>query len=368
MILTGADNSRSISIYHVSTFDFIGSFEAHSSPVTKILSIGESIWTLSLTNLRVWKATSMFDIQCIRTIDSFLSPPRSILVTNTGTHVLTASVDGSILLWDVSTISILQELLFKTTDKDARVVSLEEDISKRLWCVSANEISVYPKTDDLHAKIKPRASGMIPRLSNIAVGRSSTNPNLLPQKSPGKVPPARPPPRPSRNTQKIQPITPPRPPPRAITASNDAPKRNRLTFVNPPFRANNQIAIRKLKAEEEREETKKKRLSASNEALLSPRYDGQTPTPLFPEDDDSNLTESSDSMKLSKSHEGKKRKKNIKVLYEDNVMKRVSKNISLSKLLANIPDFDLDSMEEGKSIQINCKKINGNIEIQISHT
>ena len=62
MVLIANSSSRQVSIYHAATFEFLGTFEANSTPTKVLASFNDQVWSLGLENIRVWQATNMEDI------------------------------------------------------------------------------------------------------------------------------------------------------------------------------------------------------------------------------------------------------------------------------------------------------------------
>merc|ERR1711974_195649 len=68
--------------------------------------------------------------------------------------------------------------------------------------------------------------------------------------------------------------------------------------------------------------------------------------------------------KVSSNTEGKRRKRRMTASF-DGMEQRVSHNVSLQKLVAVIPGFELDMIDEGHPVEIVCSRVNGKIRIEL---
>lgn len=403
MIITATDTSRKIHIYDSKTYHFIGSFSAHSSPVTQIYSFEEKIWTLSLSEIRVWITPKLNQLQCIHTFHTLASRPRTI-ISNSFKNILTGATDGSVLLWDHHSCSVQQEMIvYCNHDSTHGIISLCEDKFKYLWVITANRIAVWPNANNLHDDMShhhPSQSSSTPSLASIQKSQSldtrSVRSSLLQQR--GKFP-QRATPRGGRGGGSgIGPR--PTPPPRISTADNvrsntvtDLTRRSRTTFIQSPVQDKKRAFTHHDQTNHDSPNLiqsadtpiqnnisndyhdNNKPISAPTtplRALVSPRTPKPAPPPrklssesLIDKNNQLDFNSSSIVVVDKEKKLQRRKKKKIDVFYGEQSTQVTSK-VNLSKLIGVIPGLELSMIDTDHPVQILCSRVDGKLKIELT--
>ena len=352
MMLISNSSSSSISIYHTTSFDFIGSFQAHSSPVIHIASTGEYIWTLALSDIRVWRADGVYELQCLRTLTPSSARLRCLLSLPSHNLVLTSYLDGGIILWNGEELTPRQELFVAHDVSDDRGIrEMCSDGEGHLWVFTLTTLSIYPNSSDLHAPRRfiphfrsQQSSPSMPRpiLGQPRDGRQT----IISQSQRRPVPPP-----PSSN--RPPPIRPPRP-----------PERDQSSASAPKLSTSDGLVRRNTTTESPTPERRKNRLSACADALLSPRWQNAQIQKEEKGKSNHNILNSPKHVPPAPEHRRKKRK--LPVYYEGEEISRVSRNASLTKLVSTLPDLNFRSVDHDHPVSFTISRdSNGQLQIVV---
>ena len=408
MVLTGADTSRRIHIYNARVFDFIGSFTAHSSPVSRIFSYGDKIWTLSLVDIRIWNARSPCEFECLYTFHTLVSRPRTITATKSG-KILTGSMDGCVLLWDAEKCSVLQEMVVYCNEASYGILSLQEDSKERLWCVTASRVAVWPNSNNLHGNrsdpsrlsFHSRSRSMDTRTSKQLIrgrgrgARGRAGRPCRPARRPRGAPqrPFRPPPALSasaetvpaeeRNSTGAPTKAAPVPPPRTKPASDGNIDAFKIASAHKIAQANLAQKVTESKATAQRPDVPRRpetiqrpetpqRPEPKPELLSKPELPSKPEMPqislVSPRQEEVKNAEISKETEtpLKTPNEERKRKKKRIIASFEGMEQKLSSSVSLSKLIGVIPGMELDMIDEGHPVQIICSRVNGKLQLELA--
>ena len=141
-------SGNKICMYDAVSLDHIGSFVAHDSRITSLLSIGERIWTSSIEDIRVWDASALDTLSVYKTSKVQNSKVESMIFT--GSRVLAGSFDGTVFAFDYNTVNAHQELL---TADSVRCICLFQS-SEMFATMSQFHLTVWPSVNDLYSSSK----------------------------------------------------------------------------------------------------------------------------------------------------------------------------------------------------------------------
>merc|ERR1712137_69705 len=100
-----------LNVYSSATYQLRGSWRAHDSSVTSILSLGNRVWTGSAAGeIRVWEDASELQILLIKELGVHCAKILGLCKYQTQ-HVWTCALDKSIVIWDIKTLSPKQEIV-----------------------------------------------------------------------------------------------------------------------------------------------------------------------------------------------------------------------------------------------------------------
>ena len=132
-----------IHLYSIENFSFGGSFQAHSHGKmhAKLLTVGTTVWSSSLSQLCIWTARAENEIQLFKEISIGESKIICLSYHPKLKRVYTGSFTGELLNWDSNACQPLQEII--PTTLPIYSVALDH-LNDQLWCAtSKNAIHVF---------------------------------------------------------------------------------------------------------------------------------------------------------------------------------------------------------------------------------
>ena len=181
-IASGTSGNK-ICMYDAKTLDHIGSFIAHDSRITSILSLGDQVWTSSVEDIRVWDAASIDSLCVFKT--SKIQQSKIECMINNGNRVFAGSFDGTVFLFDENTVNALQELV---NVDGVRFIGFFSS-SDMFVTFGQFHLTLWPNANDMYApsggetiKISLDLENLIPESSGSALNLEMQNSDEKPSK------------------------------------------------------------------------------------------------------------------------------------------------------------------------------------------
>ena len=150
-------NEGKILLYNSNNFEFVGTFQAHSSNRMKTLmtSYGDKVWTINCSDIRIWEVPSIENMNLIKEIyfgDGKILASQ-LYQSNESTKVFTAAFNGELVMWDGRSFQPVQEQIPSDLCSIFDICILNDC----LFCITSNFEIIYYSASLLHPKPKPIA-------------------------------------------------------------------------------------------------------------------------------------------------------------------------------------------------------------------
>jgi WD40 repeat protein len=161
-------------MFDAKSLDYIGSFVAHDSRITSILSLGDRIWTSAVEDIRAWDASSL-DSLCVFK-SSKIQQSKVECMISVGNRVLAGTFDGTVFMFDGNTVVAIQELL---TDDSVRFIGVFNQC-EMFVTLGQFTLSLWTNVNELYAplptetiKVSLDLEDLVPESSNPLMEQSS---------------------------------------------------------------------------------------------------------------------------------------------------------------------------------------------------
>lgn len=146
-------NSGSIFMYDCNSFECIGCFQAHHSGRMAMIieSVGDTVWTVCSTVLRIWDAPRQIESMSLAKETSISdSKFLSIKYSPDTSRIFTGAFNGEVVMWNSRSGEAMQEMV--PTQHAINDLVIDGDF---LWCVTGScEVFLF-NSNNLHPKPKP---------------------------------------------------------------------------------------------------------------------------------------------------------------------------------------------------------------------
>lgn len=154
-----------IAIFDATTFEFLGSFDAHTSRILGIVSLSPLpfVFTSSLSDLSLWKGDSIADLNCIKTIPAVTTVTATLITykeTKYEEKLFCGHFDGTVLQYQPQNLTPEQELIIYENNNDTKKMPSSicglGRYENLLFTVTKAEVKVWPNVQNLHAITQPK--------------------------------------------------------------------------------------------------------------------------------------------------------------------------------------------------------------------